>query len=429
MSYWVGNAKVVTISIKEIEHVLSKNKPEPPPSLLCRITSKTTALRQQLVYRYDCRYRPLRFFSLESLPDDVVYMLLEYLSLADTACLALVSKRFYLSLQKYARRINDEDGELSFYYHGHLCQPCGRQKFEFLQRIEPQLRDWYLCKFCYKYYAWGRSKKSKHDCRRPVSCHDRGDLGSSGNICFSSYHRLTYEDVQLVMRAKHYKSNKYGLPIETLNRTVLDGQGWTTTTTAAFDWGGNLIVRIVAEPHDIYPDRYSELNKNRQPVPRARCCEKYSQPEGTSTSLETDCRALHCHRGNNGAGLWYLNPWISPYDRRKDKYNRCACNAWNPGYHECDGCGAVYGVTVSCKISRYAWSPGKSLFTGEHNAKVVFYRNLGHMSTYNDIPKTTKLCAQGTSVRKVHGERDVAIDTYESNQAAVWRMEALFAGM
>jgi len=80
-------------------------------------------------------------------------MLLEYFSLADTACLALVSRRFYLSLQKYVRRINDEVGEHSGYYHGYPSRPYGTQKLEFLQRIEPQLRDWYLCEFCYKYYA------------------------------------------------------------------------------------------------------------------------------------------------------------------------------------------------------------------------------------------------------------------------------------
>lgn len=412
MIWHADNAEFGTLPVAEIKRELAKRKlkASPPPlesTVRSSITSKATTWKKWLIHRYVCKYRPYRFFPLEGLPFDIVYMLLPYLSLVDTACLALVSRYFYFHLQKYARRINEFAAESSPFRHDFYCKPCSSQRFEFLQRVDVDLSDWYLCKYCYKYYGWSHGKTSTHNCRRM-----HYDVADCGNIRLGSTHRLTYEDIQLVMRARHYNSKEYGLPLETLNRTVQDRAGWTTTTTAMFDSHDDLIVRIVCEPSQNYPDRYSVQTEDCRPVPRARCCELYSRSLVTFGALQSECNKLHRH------GLWHREcpAWSNGHGPPRNKDARCEWDACNPGYYECDGCGAIFGLRLACSMKK-------------HSASIVFYRSLGNVSTYNDVPKTVKLRVAQTTTTGAYGGRTVSVEALESEIVVVRRMEALFAAV
>jgi hypothetical protein len=353
-----GYVEVCTISVKDMKRQLYLPNEREPLLVLGRSTTnkindKAAAIKQRLLYRYDCRYRPSRFFPLEDLPDDILYMILPYLSLADTACLALVSQRFYPSLAKYACRINNKgDDDIS------ASSSIPTPRHEFLQRLDKQMKDWYLCKFCHKYYRWtvpggkGKEAMPAHICQDHEVPREGRIAGYAGakyiaykspapwdqsNVWLSSVQPVTNQDVQLVMRAAYYKSLEYGLPLAALNRTSIDdGRGWRTTSTAVFDKSDNLIIRLVCTPLHAYSSADDREDIRRTSLSRARCC---ALDKTTALKLRIAWRQL-----------WSSD--ICSSDTNEWSENKSCRGDW----HECEGCGAIFAVRLSAtKVDWDKW--------------------------------------------------------------------------
>jgi hypothetical protein len=60
---------------------------------------------------------------------------------------------------------------------------------------------------------------------------------------------------------------------------------------------------------------------------------------------------------------------------------------------------------------------------------VVFYRNLGHVSTFNDVRKTEEICRRRVRSRRLSYGKTVTTEGIESIRAALWRLQDDFRGV
>jgi hypothetical protein len=212
---------------------------------------------------------------------------------------------------------------------------------------------------------------------------------------------------QLVMRARHYKSRAYGLPLSVLNRSFevepfqypsapitiwtaasqntperfevvpieqfRPSSKWTVSVAGAFDQVDNLIIRItstiLARDFQPYNSFYDNLFAGT-----CRCQLPQSTWHRTLVDLRSDINDAASERlGVYQLGVYQLNGGLP--------------NEWGYRWHECPSCRAsmIAKVRVTCrfKLTEHAEDKLK-----HHYVRVYRYHNLGLASDFNSVPQS-----------------------------------------
>lgn len=281
--------------------------------------------------------------TIQDLPLDIVHYINDFLSLADTAALALTSKHFSNIFSYTWVLLNASENK--------------EQRLRFLRRFDALYPTLHLCKACAKYYPWPTDTW-----RDGHTCWQSNALGSEKHIQVCEGIRTPASMIELVQRHRHYDwpYSKGRLPIKRLQESwVFEETGWHITTDALFNDMGSLLLKITSTCDASLLDHRTSFNTDTLRTLRFCGC-----ADAPSSGILRECRAAVLRAHDAAAS---------------GKRDECIGCDWH-----CQSRGAQVVIQLLLRDSDKDKTEGNN--HSRHNLIVNRWHNLGPASQFGAMP-------------------------------------------